>query len=151
MEATADGAFCAISAVEYMRQANSNRFVALPIEDPEALEELDSIAAVGGYDILFFGPGDYSHAIGLPGQYDHPLINEARDRVLAAAKKTRQTCRDSSHARQHRLPRGNGLCFFGHGSGCYHARTRVPAVGFRIRKGLRRKRNATGRRRDAIP
>jgi len=83
----ADGAFCAIEAAEYMRQANANRFVVLQIEDPEALEELDAIAAVPGYDILFFGPGDYSHGIGLPGKYDHRLVTEARNMVLDAARK----------------------------------------------------------------
>ncbi len=83
----ADGAFCAIGAADYMQQANSKRFVVLQIEDPEAVEEIDSIAAVQGYDILFFGPGDYSHAIGFPGQYDHPLVIKARDKVLSSARK----------------------------------------------------------------
>jgi 4-hydroxy-2-oxoheptanedioate aldolase len=81
----ADGAYCAIELVEYLRQANEQRFVTLQIEDPEPLEKLDEIAAVEGYDVLFFGPGDFSHGIGVPGQWEHPGVLEARKRVVEAA------------------------------------------------------------------
>jgi 4-hydroxy-2-oxoheptanedioate aldolase len=59
--------------------------VILQIEDPELLEELDEIASLPGVDMLFFGPGDYSQAIGAPGILDHPLVIEARKRVAEAA------------------------------------------------------------------
>ena len=83
----ADGAYCAIEFVEYLRQANEQRFVILQIEDPEPMEELDEIAAVEGYDVLFFGPGDFSHGIGAPGQWEHPQLSDARQRVVEAALK----------------------------------------------------------------
>lgn len=83
----ADGAYCQVPFVEYLQQANRERFIALQIEDPEPLDELDAIAALPGYDILFFGPADFSHAIGAPGQWDHPRITDARRRVVAAARK----------------------------------------------------------------
>jgi 4-hydroxy-2-oxoheptanedioate aldolase len=35
--------------------------------------------------MLFFGPGDFCHAIGAPGQWDHPEMLEARRRVAEAA------------------------------------------------------------------
>jgi 4-hydroxy-2-oxoheptanedioate aldolase len=35
--------------------------------------------------MLFFGPGDYSHALGIPGEFDDPRITEARKRVAEAA------------------------------------------------------------------
>jgi 4-hydroxy-2-oxoheptanedioate aldolase len=82
----ADGAYCAIPFVEYLRQANEQRFVAIQIEDPEPLAELDAIAAVPGIDMLFFGPGDFSHGIGAPGQWDDPRLVEARRRVVEAAR-----------------------------------------------------------------
>lgn len=81
----ADGGYANIDFVEYIRQANQNRFVILQIEDPEPLEELDAIAAVDGYDILFFGPGDFSHGIGVPGDFSHPKVIDARKRVAEAA------------------------------------------------------------------
>ena len=76
-----DGAFCGIPLPEYIRQANEQRFVCVQIEDPEPLDELDEIAALEGVDMLFFGPADFSHGIGAPGEWDHPAIREARKRI----------------------------------------------------------------------
>jgi len=81
----ADGAYCEIACTEYLKQANAQRFVVVQIEDPEPLAELDAIAAVPGIDMLFFGPGDFSHGIGAPGVWDEPRLVEARRRVAEAA------------------------------------------------------------------
>ena len=81
----ADAFYCNVPFEEYIQQANRERFVILQIEDPEPLAELDAIAELPGYDVLFFGPGDFSHSIGAPGQMDHPLINQTRERVAKAA------------------------------------------------------------------
>ena len=81
----ADGAYCGIDFVEYLKQANEQRFVVVQIEDPEPLAELDAIAALPGIDMLFFGPGDFSHGIGAPGVWDHPRLLDARRRVAEAA------------------------------------------------------------------
>ncbi|HZG55025.1 HpcH/HpaI aldolase family protein [Paenibacillus sp.] len=83
----ADGAFGNLDFQEYLRRANEDRFVVLQIEDPEPLEELDAIAALEGVDMLFFGPGDFSQAIGAPGQMDHPRIRETRERIAEACAK----------------------------------------------------------------
>ncbi|NCD04452.1 MAG: hypothetical protein EOM00_16015 [Clostridia bacterium] len=66
-------------------QANEERFLAIQIEDPEGIENLSEIVKVKGIDMLFFGPGDYSHGIGLTGQLDHPEIRKAREKVASAA------------------------------------------------------------------
>ena len=81
-----DGAFCNIPLLDYLKQANEQRFVAIQIEDPEPLDELDEIAAVEGIDMLFFGPADFSHSIGVPGQFDHPRVAETRKRVAEVAR-----------------------------------------------------------------
>lgn len=81
----ADGAYCGIEFTEYLKQANEQRFVVVQIEDPEPLAELDAIAALPGIDMLFFGPGDFSHGIGAPGAWDHPQLLDARRRVAEAA------------------------------------------------------------------
>ena len=82
-----DGAFCMIPPAEYMEQANRERFLVCQIEDPEPMAELDEIAATPGLDMLFFGPGDFSHGLGIPGQYDHPEVVAARRAVAAACKR----------------------------------------------------------------
>lgn len=83
----ADGGYCGIPFKDYVETANDARFVALQIEDPEPLEELDAIAALPGVDMLFFGPGDFSHAIGAPGDMSQPRLLETRERVAATARK----------------------------------------------------------------
>ncbi len=83
----ADGFYTSIDFKEYLKQANDQRFVVLQIEDPEPLDELEEIAALEGYDILFFGPGDFSHGIGAPGDWDNPRLKEARELVARTARK----------------------------------------------------------------
>ena len=82
-----DGFFCKIDPLTYLKDANEQRFVAVQIEDPEPLEMLDEIAAVPGYDMLFFGPGDFSHGIGKATQVQDPEVVSARRAVAAAARK----------------------------------------------------------------
>lgn len=83
----ADGAYTAADFKEYLKDANQQRFVILQIEDPEALEGLEDIAQIEGYDMLFFGPGDFSQAIGAPGEMNHPEIASARKKVVEVALK----------------------------------------------------------------
>ncbi|NHN32773.1 HpcH/HpaI aldolase family protein [Paenibacillus agricola] len=77
----ADGAYCHIEFMDYIRQANEERFNVLQIEDVEALEELEEIIALPGLDMIFFGPGDFSQSIGAPGQMNHPLLIETRKQI----------------------------------------------------------------------
>jgi 4-hydroxy-2-oxoheptanedioate aldolase len=81
----ADGAYCRIGFNDYLQQANAQRMVIVQIEDPEPLDDLDAIAALDGIDMLFFGPGDFSHGIGAPGEWTHPKLLETRRRVAEAA------------------------------------------------------------------
>lgn len=80
-----DGAFCQIPLADYARHNNTERFVILQIESPEALEQVEAIAAVPGFDMLLFGAGDFSHRIGKLGQATDPEVVAARKRVAAAA------------------------------------------------------------------
>jgi len=81
----ADGAYCRIGFNDYLQQANAQRMVIVQIEDPEPLDDLDAIAALDGIDMLFFGPGDFSHGIGAPGEWTHPKLLDTRRRVAEAA------------------------------------------------------------------
>jgi 4-hydroxy-2-oxoheptanedioate aldolase len=83
----ADGAYSALDFQEYLKQSNEQRFVVLQIEDPEPLEDLEAIAALDGYDMLFFGPADFSQGIGAPGDWNNPKVTETRKLVAQVAKK----------------------------------------------------------------
>ncbi|GHU74364.1 siderophore biosynthesis protein SbnG [Clostridia bacterium] len=82
-----DGAFSAMDLSDYLRQANEERMLIVQIEDYEPLSELDEIASVAGIDMLFFGPGDFSHSLGIPGEFDDPRVIDAKRRVADAAIK----------------------------------------------------------------
>lgn len=83
----ADGRYCRASSSDYLENGNRERFIILQIESPEALENLEEIAAVQGFDILHFGPGDFSHRIGQAGNANHPAVKAARQRIAQAARK----------------------------------------------------------------
>jgi 4-hydroxy-2-oxoheptanedioate aldolase len=57
----------------------------IQVESPSAVEHADEIAAIDGADVLFVGPTDLSHSMGIPGQFDDPRFRAALERVVAAA------------------------------------------------------------------
>jgi 2-keto-3-deoxy-L-rhamnonate aldolase RhmA len=57
------------------------------IESPSAAEQADEIAAIDGVDVLFVGPADLSHSLGVPGQFEHPTFLKAIDKVANATAK----------------------------------------------------------------
>ena len=81
-----DGAYCQIPLADYLTHSNCERVVIFQIESPQALENVESIAAVPGFDILLFGPGDFTHLLGKPGAFNDPSVVAARKRVAAAAQ-----------------------------------------------------------------
>ena len=54
------------------------------IESPGAVAEADQIAAIDGVDVLFVGPADLSHSLGVPGQFEHDRYRSAIDTVIGA-------------------------------------------------------------------
>jgi 2-dehydro-3-deoxyglucarate aldolase/4-hydroxy-2-oxoheptanedioate aldolase len=56
------------------------------IESPSAVEEAEEIAATDGVDVLFVGPADLSHSLGIPGQFADPRYQDALKRVVAACR-----------------------------------------------------------------
>ena len=58
----------------------------IQIESPSALREADAIAAIDGVDVLFVGPADLSHSLGVPGEFDNPTYLAALDTVIAACQ-----------------------------------------------------------------
>ena len=83
----ADGAYTRVPLTRYLEESNRERLVIVQVEDPEPLSEIEAIAELPGIDMLFFGPGDFSHAIGKPGQFDAPELVAAKRRVAEAARK----------------------------------------------------------------
>ena len=75
------------SSTAYMNTANENIVGIAQIESAEALNNLDAIAEVDGIDVLFIGPSDLTAALGVFGQFDHPLYKDALKATINAAQK----------------------------------------------------------------
>lgn len=72
---------------EYADMANDNIVVITIIEQKAAIENIEEIAAVPGVDVLFIGVNDLSYSLGVGGQLNNPIVEEAVDKVIAAGKK----------------------------------------------------------------
>ena len=83
-----DGKYGLLPLDEYFRQSNERKMVVLQIEDPEPLErDLEAICELSGYDILYFGPGDFAHALGISSDFSHKDIITARRRIAKTARR----------------------------------------------------------------
>jgi 4-hydroxy-2-oxoheptanedioate aldolase len=56
------------------------------VESPVAVANAPEIAAIDGVDVLFVGPADLSHSLGLPGEFSHPAFRAALGSVAAACR-----------------------------------------------------------------
>lgn len=56
------------------------------VESPVAVANAAEIAAIDGVDVLFVGPADLSHSMGIPGQFTDPAFVEALSAVAGAAR-----------------------------------------------------------------
>jgi len=83
-----DMPYCTMPMEEYIRQANEQTFVIIQIEHPSTLEKVDEIAEVDGVDVIILGPADFTIHSGVPGQFDHKLVDDALRKIAAAAKRT---------------------------------------------------------------
>lgn len=72
---------------EYYAHAHERLVTAIQIETPEAIRNIDAIAAVDGADVLFVGPTDLSYNMGIPDQLSSDTFKEALKKVSDSAKK----------------------------------------------------------------
>ncbi|MEO8858360.1 MAG: aldolase/citrate lyase family protein [Burkholderiaceae bacterium] len=70
---------------DYFKVANDAISVVVQIETPQALSQVDAIAAVEGVDSLFLGPGDLSGAMGHVGNLMHPEVVAAMAKAVGQA------------------------------------------------------------------
>ena len=71
----------------YMEECNRRCKLIPQCETKEALEQIDEIAAIDGVDGIFIGPCDLSIAMGIPLEFDNPLLLDACMRVLDACRR----------------------------------------------------------------
>lgn len=75
-------------AEDYWAEADNEVCLIVQIETPEALDNLEAIAAVDGVDALFVGPSDLGAALGHLGNVGHPDVTAAVSGALSRIKAT---------------------------------------------------------------
>lgn len=79
------GRYGGLSIWQHVDAADAEVSVIAMIEDPEALDTIEAIAAVDGIHGLFIGRGDLTVALGAPAM-DAPEIYDAVKKIAAAAR-----------------------------------------------------------------
>ena len=74
----------------YYDFADRNVLVVAVVEDTSAVEQIDEIAATPGVDVLFIGTSDLSFSLGIRGEQDHPKLDQAVAKIVAAGKRHRK-------------------------------------------------------------
>jgi 4-hydroxy-2-oxoheptanedioate aldolase len=90
-----------VPLMQHVEQSNREILLTVLIEDAEALEEIDAIAATEGVDVVGAGPADLARSFGVLGQPDHPRLVGAIERIADAVRK--------SHRARFSLPLGHVL------------------------------------------
>jgi 2-dehydro-3-deoxyglucarate aldolase/4-hydroxy-2-oxoheptanedioate aldolase len=97
---------------EIIAHMNEHVMVVLQIETVTAMNRVDELLSVPGVDAVMIGPADLSISLGVPGQFEHPTM-------IAAIEKIRDAClrhgvAPGIHVRFAKLAkywRDNGLTF----------------------------------------
>jgi 4-hydroxy-2-oxoheptanedioate aldolase len=79
-----DSVFCSVPADDYIAHVNRETFLVVQIETPQAVENVEKIAAIPGVTGLFVGPGDLGLRYRTAGTPE--LLERAIERVAAVAK-----------------------------------------------------------------
>src|SRR6201997_4108426 len=65
---------------------NATTLLMVQFESADALTNADAIAAVEGVDMVMIGSNDLLANLGLPGQYEHPRLQEAYATTITACR-----------------------------------------------------------------
>ncbi len=80
-----------VSGAEYLAAANAETVLLALVEDPEAVENVEAIAAAG-LDGLWVGTGDLALGYGVGTDRHHPQVMQAAAQILAACQKHNVAC-----------------------------------------------------------
>ena len=70
---------------------NKNMLIVIMLESPEAIDNVDSIAAIDGVDVVLIGTNDLCMEMSIPGDYSNPKVKDAYIKVIEACKKYGKT------------------------------------------------------------
>ena len=79
--------FRSIPAAEALPALNEATLVMVQCESAASLEATEEIVAIDGIDMVMIGSNDLLADLGLAGQYDHPKLAQAYERVITACRR----------------------------------------------------------------
>jgi len=67
---------------EVIRYLNENTLTVVQFETRTALERCDELLSAPGVDVAMVGPSDLSISLGVPGEFEHPALVQAVQRLI---------------------------------------------------------------------
>jgi 2-dehydro-3-deoxyglucarate aldolase/4-hydroxy-2-oxoheptanedioate aldolase len=77
----------AVGMPDIIAHSNANTMVVLQIETKTALERIDDLLSVPKIDAVMIGPADLSISLGVAGQFEHPTLVAAIEKIRDACKR----------------------------------------------------------------
>jgi 2-keto-3-deoxy-L-rhamnonate aldolase RhmA len=105
------------SIPEVIAHMNENVMVVLQIETRTAVDRREELLSVPGIDAVLVGPADLSISLGVPGEFQHPLMVEAMEKIRESCAKHGVAA--GTHSRSVALAKfwiDRGMTFVGSGS-----------------------------------
>jgi 2-dehydro-3-deoxyglucarate aldolase/4-hydroxy-2-oxoheptanedioate aldolase len=75
------------SFAEIIEHQNRNTLAVVQFETVTAIENADELLALPGLDVIMVGPADLSIALGIPGEFDHPLLISTVEGLIEKCKR----------------------------------------------------------------
>ena len=75
-----------MSRGDYIVEANKETMVIAMVEEGDAIDNLSEILTVDGLDVLWIGRGDLSVSLGIPGEFNHPMMHEAVTKIITTGR-----------------------------------------------------------------
>ncbi len=84
--------FAAVKPEEFLRMANEQTMIILQIESKEAIDHLEELITIPGVDACLIGPNDLSQSLGMPGNVNHPYVQEYIEKFVEKCLKYGVPC-----------------------------------------------------------
>jgi 2-keto-3-deoxy-L-rhamnonate aldolase RhmA len=82
--------FAKLPAKDFNQALNQATVVKILVESPRGIENIESIAALPGVDIVGIGTNDLTAEMGLAGEFRHPEVRKAHDHAIAACRRAKK-------------------------------------------------------------
>jgi len=71
---------------KFIQETTDNGLVVIQIETKTGYENLDEILKNPGLDAIFIGPLDLSISLGIPGEFQNPILVQAMEQIITKSK-----------------------------------------------------------------